>query len=643
MSLDQNPFLIQKYPDLAGTKPVQSAVEKVNRENFGKKHEERKKILDNPDRVEAYMDRLESLVDNPRGFSKLKTLVLDRFTINTSSEETVDRIAEGLYESEKRIAIEQGRGGDIAKLEAQGEITKKYRPLIQEKAEIQRKTLSSWLDYLQENDAKQPAWFRYFVVRSLEKMGMLDKEKVTYSKRAALTVAPFPELNSEALGWVYKRLSDGVDLRDYQLDDEAKEDLTPEQQKEQQSVLDQKKQQVERLIQGKDFAKLYAYAQIETAGRLNRESVEGSWKKYTQNSDFRLLEKDLKGKGTGWCTAEGSARGQLESGDFYVFYSKGDGTKYTEPRVAIRMEGDKVAEVRGVNPKQEIEPELVDIAQKQYHGLPGGESYDKKASDMKRLTKLVQLQEKGGAFSSKDLRFLYELDSSIESFGYEKDPRIKALRDQRNPKEDAPILFECWPEEIAWKKEDITEKTRAYIGPLFPGVFKLASDLEHLYTSFPEGKITHYNVEIGGQTEKQLEEAIQRAGMKINDYALHMMRSKEFKTSKDPEKADLARLTVKDLFNDQQNHTTDEIYNRADQLGLELCPAEVGPHLRMKLKDQPMNEYFWIAMKQITDPDVGPHVFRVRRGDDGSGLENDFAGPTEPWFPLHEFVFRLRK
>ena len=377
-------------------------------------------------------------------------MVLNRFSVDLRDPETVDKIAKGLYESEKRIAIEQGRGKDIERLEASEDVIRRYRPLIQEKAEIQKKTLSSWLDYLQENDAKQSMAFRYYVVRSLEKMGVLDKEKTTYSKRTPTTVAPFPELNSEALGWVYKRLNEGMDPA-------YAEDLAQAKDPEERQKLEEKIQKIEALIKSKDFAKLYAFAQIETAGRLNRESIKGAWKKYDQGSDYRLLERDLRGKGTGWCTAEGSAEAQLQGGDFYVYYSKGDGSTYTEPRVAIRMEGDSVGEVRGVNPKQELEPELVDIAQKKYHDLPGGGSYDKRAVDMKRLTKLVKLQEQGKPFSKDDLRFLYEMDAPIEGFGYDRDPRIDELKSTRNKRADLCIIFNCTEEELE-EKEYVTLK-----------------------------------------------------------------------------------------------------------------------------------------------------------------------------------------
>jgi hypothetical protein len=615
ISMEKLNFLPEKYPDLPGSKPVERAVQRKIREG-------KPGPTSREERTDAYLERLEHVTEDERGYELLKNKILNRFTINTRDEETLARLAEGLYESEKRLAVEQGRGGDIAKLGSRDEIIEKYKPLIKEKEDIQRKTLSAWLNELQENDAKLPMSFRYFVVRSLEKMGTLDKEKGTYSKRAPTTVAAFPELNHEALGWVYKRLTEGPDPEDQ---------LPPEKQK-----------LLEQLIKAKDFAKLYAFAQIETAGKLNRESIEGEWRKYNKDGNWQKLERDLKDKGTGWCTAVGSAKAHLEAGNFYVYYSKGANGAYTEPRVAIRMEGDHVAEVRGVNQRQELEPELVDIAQAQYHNLPGGQSYDKKAQDMREVTRLMKKQEKGESFTKDDLVFLYEINTSIEGFGYEKDPRVAELRKQRNPKEDAPVVFECEPSQIAWKPEDITADTKAYVGKLAPGIFNKLANIDHIYSAFPEGKIRKEALLIGGKNSQELQKTLEQSGYRISDYARDMLNSKDFETLKTPEAIDLVRLTVKDLGFDQ-GATTDQIYARADELGLDLCPAEVGPQYRLSYKDQPMNEWFYVAMKQIADRYGNPLVFYVVLNDVGLWLHNVWASPTDKWYPGLTFMFRLRK
>jgi hypothetical protein len=42
-----------------------------------------------------------------------------------------------------------------------------------------------------------------------------------------------------------------------------------------------------------------------------------------------------------------------------------------------------------------------------------------------------------------------------------------------------------------------------------------------------------------------------------------------------------------------------DVYVRAVSLGFELCPAEVGPALRLDYLDQPLGEFLHIAMKPV--------------------------------------------
>jgi hypothetical protein len=286
-------------------------------------------------------------------------------------------------------------------------------------------------------------------------MGSLNKEKGEYGKRTDYTIAPFPEINSEALGFVYRMLTTGIGHQEYMYDQKRH---APEERIE----IEQKRKQLEQLINKKDFAKLYVFAQLETSGELNRESIQGEWIKYNKGGDHHVLESSLRGKGTGWCTAEGSAYAHLQGGDFYVYYTKAKNGTYSEPRVAIRMEGDHVAEVRGVGKRQELEPVLVEIAQAKYHSLPGGSKFDKKSQDMRKMTELVKIYESGRQLTSEDIRFLYEIDSQIESFGYDRDPRIEELRKKRDRQEDIRTLCNCTPEHIAKDFLDISQTTQVF-------------------------------------------------------------------------------------------------------------------------------------------------------------------------------------
>lgn len=623
--MKESAFLPAKYPELPGSKQVESAVRK-------KIGEGEKGPATKEERVDAYLDRIEKIissgnwVSDERGWELLKRKIVKEFVIDASDPDELAKIARGLYESEKKLAVERGQGAEVERIEQEterrGGVLERYKGLVKEKRDIQERSLSDWLDYLKQNDAQYPTWFRYFTVRNLQKMGILEKEKGEYAKRTPGTVAPFPELNPEALGFVYRMLTEGP----------GKDEFAGE-------ALSEKKKRLDQFIAKKDFPKLYAFAQIETTGRLNRESVKGQWLKYDQGSDHHPLEKALRGKGTGWCTAEGSAYGHLQGGDFYVYYSKGPDGAMTEPRVAIRMENGQVAEVRGVNPRQELEPELVGVAEGQYRALPGGEKFDKKSHDMKEMTRLVKKQEKGESLDKNDLRFLYELDSKIEGFGYQKDPRIQELRSKRTPMEDAPVVFGCAPSEIAWKPEDITQDTKAYVGPLFPGVFE-NDNLEHLYTAFPEGRIERFTIEIGGKTAKEYEVELKKDGHRVSELAEDVLRKTP--TSKKKQETELARLKVSDLgFTTATRY--DEIQKRAKEFGLDLAPAEAGPALRLSMKDQPIGDWVTVGMEAIADRDGDPGVFFVKRHEGGSWLYANYGGPDGRWHPVREFVFRPRK
>ena len=121
-----------------------------------------------------------------------------------------------------------------------------------------------------------------------------------------------------------------------------------------------------------------------------------------------------------------------------------------------------------------------------------------------------------------------------------------------------------------------------------------------------------------------------------------MLNNREFVPGKNPEEATLIRLTVADL-GFKSSATTDQIYERAQILGLELCPADTGPNYRLKYQNQPLNEWIYMGMKQISVSDGNPLVFELGRNDDGLWLYGPWASPGNEWNPDDEFVFRLRK
>src|SRR5690606_35942613 len=220
----------------------------------------------------------------------------------------------------------------------------------------------------------------------------------------------------------------------------------------------------------------------------------------------------------------------------------------------------------------------------------------------------------GAPLDASELVFLYEVDSPIQGFGYSRDPRIEELRNQRNPELDMPVVFGCEPSQIAHNLGELRPDTKAYIGPLVPGIFDRLQthNIEHIYTSFPEGKIRRQSIEIGGKTKEQLCSELEQAGVNVTSYAEDMIKSPDFTTLPIAQALDTVKLKVGDLKLSGYP-TTDQVYRKAQELGLELCPAEVGPHMRLQTKDQPLGDYYWIGMKQIADSSGDPEVFSLGR------------------------------
>lgn len=451
----ENPNILnKKYQNLAGSKEVSRAVEET------KKDKERVSLPHSKiERTQAYLNRIEKLIDDPRGWELLSHKITKDFTLNLEDEEVLQKTINILHKIDVQTAIEGGQGREVQQTQglSQEKINETYRSGAFERLGSQEQSVNEWLDYLKQNDADYPMWFRYLAMRNLKKMGRLDKEEGEYSKRSKSSIDSFPDLNAEALAFVYRTLDKGLGSKEYVYNS----DIHTEEEKLQ---IEAKRVKVEQLLQKKDFAGLYAFSQLETSGASNRESLEGEWKVFEQNSEPEILVETLEHKGTGWCTASGSAPAHLKGGDFHVYYTKGDSGVYSEPRVAIRMENGVVREVRGVEHKQNLEPALVEIAQERYTSLPGGDKFEKKSEDMARVTEIVKRTEKSGDLNTEDLRFLYELDGKIEGFGYQRDLRLDELLKNRDTKEDLVSLFNCRFDQIAKTYDEALSGDIVYYG-----------------------------------------------------------------------------------------------------------------------------------------------------------------------------------
>ena len=375
------------------------------------------------DKILNYFERLEKAhqrVSKSKREEDLK--LLKNFYYNLYVIKPED-IPDSYFEHEKKIMRERGYG-DI-------EITPERKQiLINQIIEDQKESLDKWIKYFlfDEESNSYEMWEKYWVFQGLQQLGKYNKETGKFSKRDKHTVYPFPPVEREVIFTTLKLMEDYI--KDKKGDNEIRSALG-----------------------SGNFKTLYEYSikMIMNKGEKQSNTTLGKWIKYEQGSDYHKLRDSLQGYYTGWCTAAGEnfAKGQLENGDFYVYYTLDKNGEAKVPRIAIRMNGHyEIGEIRGIADNQNMEPEMIPILDKKLEEFPDRDKYRKKEYDMQLLTTIDNKVQKGYDLTKEELRFLYEIDSKIEGFGYEKDPRIKETINKRNITKDLMYIFDCKEDEI---------------------------------------------------------------------------------------------------------------------------------------------------------------------------------------------------
>src|SRR5262245_4163276 len=98
---------------------------------------------------------------------------------------------------------------------------------------------------------------------------------------------------------------------------------------------------------------------------------------------------------------------------------------------------------------------------------------------------------------------------------------------------------------------------------------------------------------------RALREALLAAHCRIGDLADEILYGPDIIVNR-MRTVDLVVLSVAALGFGAEGASLADIYARAGELGLELCPVEVAPQLRLQYLDQPLGEFLHIAMEPIT-------------------------------------------
>lgn len=376
--------------------------------------------------IESYLNKLEDTHDkiftSNKHIEYLKKCYYEKYVIK------IEDIPENYYTNQEQMALDRGFGHikitEDQKIELQNEVI-----------ENQKKSLDTWIDYFLCDDSKvYPFWAKYWAFQGMLSLGYFDKEKNKFYKRNKNTVYPFCDLNREALSMSIDLLIKNLNKKE--IDDKD----------------------LEILVKSGSFQKIYTYILTKVLHdnkNITKRNI-GKWVKYDQGSDHMIIVNSLKGYNTGWCTAgESTAKTQLQTGDFYVYYTLDDNDEYKIPRIAIRMEGFLIGEIRGIAKDQNIEPDMEKVVEEKIKDFPDKDLYYKKVNDMKFLTDIYKKFQDDVEPTKEELIFLYELNGKIDGFGYKEDPRIKEILEYRNKRKDLAYVLDCEEKQIAFDEDEL--------------------------------------------------------------------------------------------------------------------------------------------------------------------------------------------
>ena len=398
------------------------------------------------DKINLAMKRVEHLLNKAQSDSKnlerLKEILYNQFVIKP------DQVPESYFEAQVKLHRERG-GGDVILSDLQKSI------LVDVIIVDQKRSLDLWIDYFVSKDSQMyPIWFKYWVLTEVPKLSKYGRNTNSFGNRSKETVAPFPELNYEALSYVW----DVISLR-----------LSGK------KVVDE---ELAKLVQGAQFKKTYskAFSQVGVQSKGAFKTEKGQWVIYPMGSDHMPLVNSLQGHNTGWCTAgEATAFSQLSRGDFHVYYSLDSDGAPTIPRIAIRMEQTEIGEVRGVAESQNLDAQISKskvLSKKMKEFGSKAQVYEKKDSHMRLLTLIEEKHRSRQELSKEELLFLYELREPIVGFGQTVDKRIAEIISQRDIHSDIANALNIKKEEVTFTQEDFLKgKSKVHIGDL---------DLSHL-------------------------------------------------------------------------------------------------------------------------------------------------------------------
>lgn len=243
---------------------------------------------------------------------------------------------------EAEITALEEQGASLSRIESAKQMINDPRTrnnYIKEYQDAQAETLEQWVSYLEQSDY-DPA-FKFLMLDAVV-TNNYDLKTQKYVKRDNKTIRNITPFDAGTLAELYG------------------------------------------MTDSKELLKTYAEIQADNASRVVKANMmkstkDGKWLKFAGGNNVSEAEREVNAtalsqlvQDTYWCTKT-NAKIQLDGGDFYVYVTEGTDMRPI-PRIAVRMNGSDVGELRGnASSKQDLEPEMLPVAEKFLkEEIPGG-------------------------------------------------------------------------------------------------------------------------------------------------------------------------------------------------------------------------------------------------------------------------------
>jgi hypothetical protein len=247
----------------------------------------------------------------------------------------------------------------IQRLEQMKDSEPARRSIIDDIAKTQKESLDKWVDYLKLSEYKFP--FKFLILKAVLNFNYDLKQNKLF-ERGRDTIRNFTPFDAGSLAELNEKNSDFL-LMDY------------------------------NVIMNENSSK------ILNSQEVVEQSGNGKWIKFNGGSKTKPEDIEKNGnrlmnlvQNTYWCT-KSAGTSQLRGGDFYVYVTEANGEIF--PRIAVRMNEDKVGEVRGnKSSAQDLDAEMLPIAEEFLNKNIPNDSGKKWLDSIKYNKKCVEMRKR---------------------------------------------------------------------------------------------------------------------------------------------------------------------------------------------------------------------------------------------------------